>query len=424
MKNLSFLNFIICLLVTVSCSKNTFCPKISNLKVNSISRNGAKVDYSVNLENGLILSKHGVCWSEKNKLPTNLDNCEYIDANAGDFSKNLNNLKVNTKYYVRVYSFTNDNLECYSKEVISFNTQEVGSIGVTLIGVYQVSGNVRASLDIFDNGGKIPSEIGVCWAIGKIPTIDDNKSSTINSSRFIDVIAKGLEVEKEYQFRAYAINDLGISYSNVLKITLERLYEDGIKGEVSDIQGNIYKTKEIGKQTWFVENLKATLENNGKPISFKNFAFQSRDSSTVEKFGVFYSYNTVKDNRVCPVGWHIPTLLEWEELINFLGGYNEAGGKMKSLNSIEPWKKISIPGNNKSGFSAVPAGYMETCPPQTKFPQALYYEIGVSANFWSRNFNTADELGSIYLKNSELNIQKRKISNNWCEYETIRCIKD
>jgi len=38
---------------------------------------------------------------------------------------------------------------------------------------------------------------------------------------------------------------------------------------------------------------------------------------------------------ICPDGWHIPTSQDWKNLIRFLGGNLEAGGKMKSTGSID-----------------------------------------------------------------------------------------
>ena len=38
----------------------------------------------------------------------------------------------------------------------------------------------------------------------------------------------------------------------------------------------------------------------------------------------------MNDTRgLCPEGWHVPTFKEWDNLINYLGGEEMAGGKMK-----------------------------------------------------------------------------------------------
>lgn len=45
--------------------------------------------------------------------------------------------------------------------------------------------------------------------------------------------------------------------------------------------------------------------------------------------------------------------MEWQTLINFLGGIEEAGKKMKSLNG---WKE-NRNGTNESAFNGLPSGY-------------------------------------------------------------------
>ena len=63
-----------------------------------------------------------------------------------------------------------------------------------------------------------------------------------------------------------------------------------------------------------------------------------------------YTYESAL--AACPKGWHIPSVAEWKELIGFLGGEDNAGGKMKT---IEKWAQPNVGANNSSGFSAIPA---------------------------------------------------------------------
>jgi uncharacterized protein (TIGR02145 family) len=56
---------------------------------------------------------------------------------------------------------------------------------------------------------------------------------------------------------------------------------------------------------------------------------------------------------LAPAGWHIPSDLEWSVLIEFLGGENVAGSKMKNT---EGWVDVGN-GSNTSGFSGLPGGY-------------------------------------------------------------------
>lgn len=137
---------------------------------------------------------------------------------------------------------------------------------------------------------------------------------------------------------------------------------------VRDIDGNVYRTVRIGSRLWMAENLKVTHYRDGTPIPnvydnekwprANNGAYCMVDDSLEYKdvYGLLYNYHAVNDSRgLSPEGWHVPTADEWRELIDYLGGEDRAGGKMKEFAS-NLWK-ITPPGaSNESGFSALPAG--------------------------------------------------------------------
>jgi uncharacterized protein (TIGR02145 family) len=54
---------------------------------------------------------------------------------------------------------------------------------------------------------------------------------------------------------------------------------------------------------------------------------------------------------VCPAGWHLPSSAEWDTLINFVGGTETAGRKLKSTRG---WNNGN--GTDNYGFSALPGG--------------------------------------------------------------------
>ena len=86
--------------------------------------------------------------------------------------------------------------------------------------------------------------------------------------------------------------------------------------------GKVYKTVTIGTQTWFAENLAYKLSNGC-------YAYRQNEYN-VSKYGYLYLYETAKN--ACPSGWHLPNDIEWNSLINFLGGKEVAGVKLKQNN--------------------------------------------------------------------------------------------
>ncbi len=138
---------------------------------------------------------------------------------------------------------------------------------------------------------------------------------------------------------------------------------------VTDIDGNIYNMATIGSQIWLEENLKVTHYQNGDSIpnvidgiSWGNhttgaYCYYDNDTNIAGLYGNLYNYYAVIDIRnICPAGWHVPALNEWTTLINYLGGNNVAGGKMKEADTTH-WNSPNTGATNESGFTALPGGY-------------------------------------------------------------------
>jgi uncharacterized protein (TIGR02145 family) len=104
--------------------------------------------------------------------------------------------------------------------------------------------------------------------------------------------------------------------------------------------GKVYKTIQIGSQKWIAENI--------------NFETDYSWCIDCEIFGRVYSYESAL--KSCPAGWHLPTDAEWTMLIAGLGGFSEAGGKLKESGTTF-WKSPNTGATNESGFKAIPHGY-------------------------------------------------------------------
>lgn len=87
---------------------------------------------------------------------------------------------------------------------------------------------------------------------------------------------------------------------------------------VTDIEGNVYSTVEIGTQIWLVENLKTTKFNDGTNIpsvpdavewndlTTPAFSWYDNDPTQADPYGALYNWHAVATGKICMTGWHVP----------------------------------------------------------------------------------------------------------------------
>ena len=142
---------------------------------------------------------------------------------------------------------------------------------------------------------------------------------------------------------------------------------------LTDIDGNVYNTVEIGSQCWMEENLKVERYRDGSNIptglsdaawqaaTTEAFAVYDNDTANKATYGLLYNWYAVADARgLCPTGWHVPTDAEWTQLTDHLGGTSVAGGQMKTTGTLGAgtglWQAPNTDATNSSGFSGLPGG--------------------------------------------------------------------
>jgi uncharacterized protein (TIGR02145 family) len=197
-------------------------------------------------------------------------------------------------------------------------------------------------------------------------------------------------------------------------------------GTVTDIDGNIYHTVRICSKLWMAENLKVTRFNDGSLIPCVTdstiwdtlhspaFCWYKNDENSYRTpYGALYNWYAVNSGKIAPEGWHVASIIEWDQMITCIGGDSAAGNKLKEAGTSH-WESPNDGATNETGFTALPAGYRDITD--------SFSGMGFITFFWSSSGNTFGNASyvSLYYLHSypQLNI---------CDLQegfSVRCIKD
>jgi uncharacterized protein (TIGR02145 family) len=154
-----------------------------------------------------------------------------------------------------------------------------------------------------------------------------------------------------------------------------------------------------------------TLHGRDKHTFFRTVSTFSVD------FGRLYNYFAVCDKRqIAPVGWHVPSVIEWNSLLNFIGGGSGAYSRMIDLDD-RYWYFYNLDDTlyykNESGISAIPGG--------TREKDGWFNNLREIAYFWTSTGISNNISAHMYViaKTGE----ERRIEEN-IEGFSVRCIKD
>lgn len=289
-------------------------------------------------------------------------------------------------------------------------------------------------------GGNITSEgetaittRGVCWSTEQHPTIlDNNTKDEIGAGNFVSSI-NGLSANTTYYVRAYATNRNGTAYGNTMSFTTLQGINWG--SFIDSRDGTVYKTIIIGNQFWMAENLRylpAFTEPGNGPYSIRYYyvygyngtnVTEAKATSNYTTYGVLYNwYAAIKGEEssennpsgvqgVCPQGWHLPSLAEFVELREYLGGEDVTGAKLKEPGTTH-WESPNTGATNVSGFTALPGG--------CKSIHDGFRGIRFACSFWT----TTSINGPIafFMNSDETALW---FGAEYSEYgNSVRCIKD
>lgn len=427
--------------VNITTSPTIVVPTLTTTLPSSLTTTTVSSGGNIQSDGGATIIARGVVWSTSTNPTVALTTKTTDGIGTGTFTSAIIGLTPSSTYYLRAYA-TNSIGTGYGDE-LSFTTGAIVLPTVSTTAITNITtilavsgGNITA-----DGGGTITAR-GVVWSTSASPTIALNTKTADGTGigTFVSNLM-GFSFNTKYYVRAYATNSIGTAYGDELSFITSNFSstELNVQGfNVTDIDGNVYQTVKNCDQTWTKTNLNVSKYRNGDiipeikdPSQWANlttgaWCYYNNDSAMGAIYGKLYNWYAVNDPRgLAPIGYHIPSDIEWRILTNCLGGEIVAGGKMKETASSQTdaysWYYDSG-ATNSSGFFAKPASWRYTESSRTLF--GGNNPIKMDAIWWSSTgyVSGVASLRNIQATSNSLNIQIfSHIKSNGL---SIRCVKD
>lgn len=260
------------------------------------------------------------------------------------------------------------------------------------------------------SSGPAPENTPNSSAIAPLSSSDGGNASVISSSS----ATAGKESSSSANMTAASCSSFESSSSGSVKGSMPANYDAATNTVTDERDGKKYKTVTIGSQTWFAQNLAYDMFDEYDDPFYR--CPNKEDENCViygnlydlwgllDMNGKLFSYPAiVESNRpykgACPNGWHIPSLDEWQVLLDNV--------------PVQDLIVESMGGTSKSGFDIhLVGGVAEDGP-------ILYGKIAMMASIDAR-----DSQHMYYAKFTASLYVETAVASTGGDYISLRCLMD
>jgi uncharacterized protein (TIGR02145 family) len=305
--------------------------------------------------------RKGICYGRSTLTRVGNGNFTSNGNAAGNYTARLEGVNFSETWFVRPYVISVDAASktdtTYGKEISFSATHTFKNISLTEsaeTSFLATSSGLKAN--IMPGLGQVLSK-GFCWSRKEnpYPVSGFFVASPANDTLPFSFRIENLEPGQIWYVRAYAVSAADTSFSPNFRIGTS----------FRDAESNLYPIVQIGSQIWMAENLQSTRFRDGSSLLVNpgntewNSALQPACSQATGTFGRMYNQLAITDPRLlCPAGWTMPGQKDWDTLFTALGGWDQAGLKLKA--NTTAWGSSILTGQGTSGFLALPAGMKDS----------------------------------------------------------------
>ena len=204
---------------------------------------------------------------------------------------------------------------------------------------------------------------------------------------------------------------------------------------VEDGDGNSYGIIRIGRQYWMDENLHTTKYNDGTAIAHITdgkewmaaiegaYCSYGNDDANAARYGLLYNRAAVSTHKLCPEGWHVPTVDDWNKLGSALGGtlndFDSWVGIASKLKATAGWP-AGEKATDESGFGGLPGGAFRADPNDTATAKFYYAETN---GYWWSDSDFSGEMTYYYGLRTQGDNLDQYVGDR-CSGMSVRCVHD
>lgn len=365
---------------------DTILPEVTMNIITDIGSSYAICRGTLVSNGGDFSTRVGLCWS-LSSTPTNADNHIEWDGTLGEFSRIIGGIH-DSICYVRPYAINAIGM-VYGNTLSFVPDTMPTSVYVSVAHLDHDYAIMRVSI-ICDSTAEI-TEHGLWFDTIPHPEISGVDYAENGTDHTFYIRINNLERATTYYLKGYCVSNGNLIYSD--EFELLTLAEDGQSclgtPTMTDWEGHVYNTVQIGAQCWMKSNLYTTYFPDGTPIPYGSEMYNqisiyqpyyyqlTYSADLLPTYGIAYNWKALTNNStspdvdpqgVCPDGWHIPDDSEWQLLKSYTGRRFSCGDDStkiaKALASTSGWNTSIVncsPGsylenNDITGFSAFPSG--------------------------------------------------------------------
>ena len=210
-------------------------PAVATDPISAPEATSAVCGGNVTWNGGSDISARGVCWSV-NENPTVSDSKTVDGSGLGSFTSEMTGLAGLTTYYVRAYA-TNSGVTGYGQQREFTTVEGPPSVTTGTVG-YISKTSAWCDGNVLSEGGRDVTERGVCWSVSSPPSEaadkEEQKHDDTGLGEFY-VLMTGLDPGTLYYAQAYATNELGTSYGDVVSFETDPVPPTVATAEVTGI---------------------------------------------------------------------------------------------------------------------------------------------------------------------------------------------